>query len=224
MDGVFEIGPAQSTPFNSEWVPRPGSAAIIVDLPGEYGVLWGIELARLGYRPIPLYNALPFPPAAKVSQEAERPATTVDVESILAALMRETDTLKQIALPANAPPAFLLDADRLNARIDLSPGVFDNRSVCFSTDFPTAQFLFANGIRTAIILQRDEVRSDLMQALLPWQQSGIEILQKNTGESLCPVVLKKPSFLERLVYKLSVWFGLKRGELGFGGIVASGSG
>src|SRR5690348_6243423 len=71
------------------WVPEPNAGvAMVVDLPGAESVWVGIELARRGYRPIPLYNALPFPlPPDHAAQ------TAVDVESILTALRTATYVL-----------------------------------------------------------------------------------------------------------------------------------
>jgi hypothetical protein len=229
MDGRFDVPPARTTTFNVKWVPAPGSVAIIVDLPGEDGVLWGMQLARLGYRPIPLYNALPFPPREQMYAPSVRPESTVHVEPILAALYRETLALRQVSLPAEAPPAFLLDASRRLARVDPAPGRFDNRSVCFSTDFPSAAFLLAQSIGQAILVQEEQasVAGDLLQILLAWQKSGIHILRKNPAHDKppAPFVVKRPSFLYYLWYRVSVALGLRRGELGgFGGIIPSGSG
>lgn len=36
-----------------------GDFAVAVDLPGSDGVLLGVALAHVGYRAVPLYNALP---------------------------------------------------------------------------------------------------------------------------------------------------------------------
>jgi len=150
------------------------------------------------------------------------------VEPILAALYRETTTLQQIPLAKDAPPAFLLDADRRVARIDLAPGSFDNRSVCLSTDFPSAEFLLAQGIRQAVIVQENaSVAGDLIQALLGWQRSGIALFRKKSSDAGPPVsvVVEKPSFLRAFWHRLGVALGLRRGELGaFGGIVPSSGG
>ena len=146
----------------------------------------------------------------------------VDVESILAALYQESSALKELSLPAEAPPAFLLDADRRLARVDATPGVFDNRSVCFTTDFPSPEFLLSHGIRFAILIQKDpEPGYDLLQILLIWQQAGIKLLSKDPRDSdqAKLMVVKKPSFLRSLWHRLRVLFGLHRGELGFGRIV-----
>jgi hypothetical protein len=227
MDSRFDVRRPTITQFSTDWVPKPEQVAIIIDLPGEDGVVWGVQMARLGYRPIPLYNALPFPPSEKMFP-ATRPECTVDVVPIFAALHRETAALKEIHLAANAPPAFLLDADRRIARKDPEPGIFDNRSVCFSTDFPSAEFLSSRQIRQAIILQRgSDVAGDLLLVLLEWQKAGIQLLRKDPMEAAPPkpVVVEPPSFLRRLWYRISVALSLRRGELGgFGGIVESASG
>jgi hypothetical protein len=227
MDSRFDVRRPAITQFKTDWVPRPGQALIIVDLPGEDGVVWGLPLARLGYRPIPLYNALPFPPSEKMFP-ATRPQCTVDVVPILAALYRETAALKEIRLAADAPPAFLLDADRRIARKDPEPGIFDNRSVCFYTDFPSAEFLFSRQITQVIILQRgSNIVGDLLLVLLEWQKAGIQLLRKDPMEAAPPkpVVVEPPSFLQRVWYRISVALSLRRGELGgFGSIVESASG
>jgi len=207
------------------WLPSSGSYAIVVDVPGEEGVMYGLELARRRYRPIPLYNALPFPLNEKLTPPQARSTTTVEVTPILAAICRETATLKKIHLSPAAPPAFLLDADRRIARIDPEPGIFDNRSVSFETDFPSADFLLAHAIGSVIILQKDsDIAGDLAQTLLSWQRGGVHIFLKRIGDATSPrsVVVQPPSLLRRLWYRISVALSLRRGELGaFGSIVPS---
>src|ERR1051325_4848910 len=46
-----------------ERVPAPRDEAIVVDLPGVDAVRAGVALARLGYRPVPLFNATDGPNA-----------------------------------------------------------------------------------------------------------------------------------------------------------------
>ena len=206
-------------------IPAPGSSVLIVDLPGEEGVLAGMELARLGYRPIPVYSALPFPLNEKALPAERRSQTTVDVAPILTTICNETESLKAVRLPAVAPPAFLLDADRRMARIDPSAGIFDNRSVSFETDFPSSDFLLAHGIGSAFVIQKgDEIAGDLAQTLLAWQGRGIHVLLKDLRTSGFPrsVVVQQPSLLRRAWYRISVALSLRRGELGaFGRIVPS---
>lgn len=196
-DSNLDAPPRTSAPrLNS--ISAPGSSVLIVDLPGEEGVLAGMELALLGYRPIPLYNALPFPLSEKALRGERRSQTTVDVTPILTAICRETEKLKEVRLATVAPPAFLLDADRKIARIDPIAGTFDNRSVCFETDFPSADFLLAHGIGSAIVIQKgDEIAGDLAQTLLAWQTRGIQVRLKDLRTSGSPrsVVVQRPSFL-----------------------------
>src|SRR3954452_24194 len=139
----------EAPPADLSWVPpAAGRAALVIDLPGAAGVHLGLALAAAGYRPVPLYNAVP-PPA-----EGDPGASVVVVEPVLAALARGADRLRASPPPADAPPAlpppraapppaFLLDADRQTARRDLAPGEFDNRSVVFPTDVPSAVRLAA---------------------------------------------------------------------------------
>jgi hypothetical protein len=225
MDSPLPSEPTRSKPLDASWVPAPGGFAIVVDLPGPDGVVWGMELARRGYRPVPVYNALPFPLREKSFAPEKRSKSTVNVVQILAALFGETSSLEQLRLSPVAPPAFLLDADRRIARIDPLAGVFDNRSVCFETDFPTSEFLVSHNIQQAIVLQHDsDVAGDLSAILLSWQEHGIRIFQKkaSVAGSAIPVTVRKPSMLRRAWFHVSVFLGLRRGELGaFGKIVPS---
>jgi len=102
----------------AEWkVPLFQDAALLVELAGEKGVEAGISLAHSGYRPIPLYNACPYEfDVTEAGRSASLPSV-IDVVPIMRALEKETSTLKTIALPRSAPPAFLLDANRKNGLV-----------------------------------------------------------------------------------------------------------
>jgi hypothetical protein len=149
---------AHLTEWNSESVPpmqidthrfdfvQPGAGgAIVVDLPAEASVLAGLVLAGKGFRPVPLYNALPGP------------ANVIDLTGILSALVMGAEHLEKLQLPGDAPPAFLLDARRRGEGADLLPGRFDNRSVSLPTDFPSANLLLSRGIRRALLIQQIEL-------------------------------------------------------------------
>jgi hypothetical protein len=222
-DAQYRVPLVRSIVFQKEWIPRPGPTGLVIDLPEEEGVLWGIRLAELGYRPVPLYNALPFAIADKNEVPSSRPTTSVHVEPIVAALVQQSDKLANIHLPLNAPPSFLLDADRRIAKADLREGIFDNRSICFSTDFPSASFLLEHGIRNVVVVQETaKFARDVLDPLLAWQAAGIEILRKTYKDVSPPVAvtIRKPSFLSKVWFKLSALAGLRRGELGgFGDIV-----
>jgi hypothetical protein len=228
IGGNLEKRAARSFHFQSGWVPAPASTAIILDLPAEEGILWGLKLAEMGYTPVPLYNALPFPASETPFAPELRPRSAVDVQPILAAIIQGAEELQRVALGPSAPPAFLLDAERRLARTDLGPGVFDNRSVCFTTDFPSADFLLQHGI-TSVVVVHDNAKfaHDLLEILALWQQRGIQILRKSRLGTDLPVaaVVKRPSFLSTMWFRLGVALGLRRAELGgFGGIVPASSG
>jgi hypothetical protein len=179
--------------FDLSWLPSPNErVALVVDLPGAASVHFGLAVAAAGYRPVPLFNAVPPP-------EEAAGISVVAVEPILAALVRGSDRLRQVSPPDEAPPAFLLDADRQTARRDLAPGTFDNRSVVFATDFPSAARLADRGVRRAVVV-REEVSTlgdDLADALREWQRDGLTLEGKSLG---------RPGPLESLVLRPRRWW------------------
>jgi hypothetical protein len=181
-------------PPDLSWVPAPGErVALVIDLPGAASVHLGLALAGAGYRPVPLINACP-PPVEPGQPAPPADVSVVPVEPILAALVRGAERLRTSPPPADGPPAFLVDADRRTARRDLSPGAFDNRSVVFATDFPSAAGLARQGIR-AVLLVRDRpgpFGDDLAHALQLWQQGGVSLTQKRLSEPGAPVPLVLP--------------------------------
>lgn len=177
-------------PDKIPWRVSFQEAALLVDLPGAEGVELGLDLARVGYRPIPLYNACPspFPPGAlELPLPSAHPPTTVDVGPILQALERQTSALRQVALPPSAPPAFLLDAYRSLSRRWADVGCFDNRSFIRESDLPTAAFLQSQGIREVILIQaKPALPHDLRRVLKTWQEGGLTLSRQLTGERWAP--------------------------------------
>ena len=203
------------------WVPEADAGvAIVVDLPGAEGITVGIELARRGYRPVPLYNALPFPLPPDPTVR-----TAVDVHSILIAMKAASDVLRRLTLPSDAPPAFLLDANRRRSRFRLSVGDFDNRSVCFTTDFPSAQLLSDHGIHTVLLIERDShPEADLARVLAGWQQDGLSLFQKDIAYAVGLALLRiePPRWWQRAWQWITVNAGLHRSASGgFGDIIKS---
>lgn len=227
-DGVFEESPARILPLAIDWAPATPSSALVLDFPQEDGVLCAIQLAGLGYRPVPLYNALPFPVSEQGSDPSLRSKAAVEVEPILSALVNNAEALGRANLKPDSPPAFLLDANRRLAHRELRPGLFDNRSVCFITDFPSAEFLLNHGITNIVVATAaSNFADDLREVLISWQRGGLQILHKNINNDAkpTPVVVKPPSFLANLWFRLSVGLGLKKAEIGgFGRILSTGSG
>src|SRR5260370_21089650 len=111
------------------WPPAEiEKVAVVVELPGAQGVLVGVALAAQGYRPIPLQNAVPLPFGQRlVDPLTGRAVAAVDVLPILSALRKGAEQLAQLNLPSDAPPAFLLDANRRGDGRKIQPDEFDNR-------------------------------------------------------------------------------------------------
>lgn len=167
-------------------------------MPGAAGTRLGVALAEHGFRPVPLYNAIPGP------------FSVVNLEPILGALVAGAPRLAD--LPDEAPPAFLLDARRSGRGQAVEPGCFDNRSFCSPADFPSADVFLQAGLRRAVLVQPvgSTPAPDLAPALLAWQAKGIEILlfqadapaPPEAGKITPPSVLTRAgAYLERLAYK-----------------------
>ena len=189
--------------------PADASTAIIVDLPDSWGVLVGMMLAGRGYRPVPLYDGVFVP---KPVQSA------VEVDYIVWELFDKADALMRMHLPANAPPAFLLDSNRMAAGTNM-PGTFDNRWQVFSQNMPSASFMHKNGVRQ-ILLISDTNNDDLAHILYRYQEGGLNILSYRAGSTPLPLNVQRPSRFKQLAYRFSVLAGLKRNPTGgFGGMV-----
>lgn len=164
-------------PADVHWCPPADETVLILDLPGAEGALAALQLAGKGYQPVPLYNAVPLPSGhSSVDPATGRPVAAIDVMPILHALVKGAEQLRSIKIPSDAPPAFLLDANRLGNR-RMEPDEFDNRSVCFTTDFPSANFLWAHGLRHVLLVQRNrsEPQTDLSHTLRRWQDAGLTL-------------------------------------------------
>ncbi len=215
----------------TEWAPQAdGTCLLVIDLPGVRSVKLAEALTHHGYRPVPLFNAVPGPREDPIDRVVQ---PLVDVNGIAKAMQaastRLVDALR--ALPAQAPPAFVLDADRRIGRTP-EPGAFDNRSVSLPTDFPSAAFLKSRGIaRVLLIIEAEHMLSsagqpqtDLAHTLLRWQEAGIPIESCGVDEHL-----ELRSSPDRLIVERPRWFraawhnalsvlGLRRNPLGgFGG-------
>lgn len=175
---------------DASWCPSAQSkTALVVDLPGAEGVFLGLALAGLGYRPVPLYNAVPLPCGGpRLNPVTGRSVAAVDVLPIVDAMRSGTLHLATLQIPADAPPAFLLDADRHGVGRVIGADDFDNRSVCFTTDFPSANFLLAQGIEKVLLAmkQKREPWTDLAHVLRRWQDGGISLERVQTDVPALP--------------------------------------
>ncbi|HEV7402816.1 MAG TPA: hypothetical protein VGO11_07825 [Chthoniobacteraceae bacterium] len=199
-----------------KWAPlADGRTAIVCDREGATSVATGLALAERGYQPVLLCNGLPSP--------APQPGSAVvDVSSILAALADASPALAALTLPITAPPAFLLDEWRHSDF--LGEGQFDNRSLSFASDFPSAALLLGAGISHVLLVREASLtpQSDLAPTLYAWQQAGIAIsavaLMKD--EVPQPIQVSKPSFFNWLFLKLIAPLQLEgNARRGYGGFV-----
>ena len=155
--------------------------AIIVDLPGNESIEEGIGLAKIGFRPIPIYNG---------TNEQEGAMATVDNHAIEIGLIKGAMELEKIVISNNASPVFLLDSNRTNM-YKMNVSVFDNSWDIYNQDIPSAEYFLKNGINK-IIVRGEKVQKDLNKILYKFQIKGIQILFSNGYEEPKKVIMKKP--------------------------------
>jgi len=199
-----------------ELPPADGKTVVVIDVPGGAGVWLGMAAARQGYRPVPLYNAVPG---------ARGQVAAVDMWEIVSALREAALELAELKLPAVAPPAFVLDANRRTGSRTPLPGQFDNRSISFVTDFPGPNLLRNVGVENALLVQegdRLDPQPDLAHTLRRWQEIGMAIRASalGSGGDSVPVNVRRPAWYRSIWQRLAVGFGLRRNALGgFGGVL-----
>jgi hypothetical protein len=150
--------------YSPDWAPPTvDKTALILDLPAELGVHFGLSLAGQGFRPVPLYNGCPGP------------SELIDHTSLLRTSNAGAEYLSNLALPADAPPVFLLDSRPNSLPRALTPGMLDNRWKVYPDDLPPAQLLHSRGISRVLLVQRDQVapHDDLALILRIWDSGGV---------------------------------------------------
>src|SRR6476469_1504853 len=230
------LSPPSTLPVpDVSWAPATGERwAIVLDLWGVESVSVGLALAAVGYRPVPLFNACSLPTSLIETQqmgpEQIRGLMAVDVDAILSALVQGSDRLSKLSIAPNAPPVFLLDEQRQDLSQPLREGLFDNRSVVFMTDFPSATFLSTQGIQGVIVVRDHDLKShsDLAYVLRTWQAAGIRLSYKLLADAATPQPLKLSSsfWVKVWLWLLAVWskFRFYRQPTGsFGGFVPESS-
>lgn len=189
--------------------PLPSNTAAVIDVDGSDSVLFGLALAQIGYRPVPLYNS------------GMASSMLVDMRAISNYLALGAAVLKRSTLSEEAPPAFMLNADRLdNEQGAKIPGRYDNRWCIVPQDMPSADFLKDAGI-TQIALVSKAVEDDLSHVLYGYQEAGIPVMRTvDFGIAPTPETIGKPKFYKSALYRLEVYAGLRRNSAGgFGGVV-----
>ena len=156
----------------ADWIDRKAiflkeyqqDTAIFIDLPGKESIELSIDLAYMGYRPIPIFNGTDEQPGSQA---------TTNTYLIESCLINGSEKLKNIKLDNNANPAFLLDSYRTN-RYRAKESIFDNSWDLYKQDIPSAEYFKQNGI-TKIIIVGDEIQRDLKKIFLKFQEKGIDI-------------------------------------------------
>ena len=156
--------------------------AIIVDLSSYEGVKEGIALAKIGFRPIPLYNG---------TNEQEGSMPLVDNHAIEYALRWGAVELEKINIANDTAPVFLLDSNRMH-RLKMNPSVFDNSWDIYPQDIPSAEYFLKNDIKK-IIVRGNAIQKDLGKILYKFQKEGIKILFTTGYEEPREIKIKKPA-------------------------------
>lgn len=172
----------------SNWVDRKAIAlqkyqkdtAIFIDLLAKESIEMSIDLASIGYRPIPLFNG---------TDEQENSQATTPTYLVESALINGSEKLKNIKLEEDANPTFLLDSSRVN-RYREKESIFDNSWDLYKQDIPSSEYFKQNGI-TKIIVIGEEINSDLKKIFLEFQKDGIEFFLTDVYSSIKKVILKK---------------------------------
>ena len=160
--------------------------AIFIDLPGKESIELGIDLAYMGYRPIPVFNGTDEQQGSKAINN------TYLIESCL---INGSEKLKNIQLKNDANPTFLLDSYRTN-RYRSKESIFDNSWDLYKQDIPSAEYFKQNGI-TKIIVVGDTIQRDLKKIFIKFQEKGIEFYLTN-GYLLPKKVILTKTIKERL--------------------------
>ena len=185
------------------------NTAIIIDLPGKQSVEEGLAMARIGYRPVPLYNGV---------YRSRMNTMLVDVDDVVKAIFAAPNILLESPIRMDAPPVFLLDSNRMNGDFTL-PEHFDNRWCVFPQDMPSASFLKKRGIHQ-VVIRSDQIRVDLSHILCRYQEQGIKIYVYNFAGPPMDIIVTKPSRYKSLFYRFAVSVGLRRNSAGgFGGVI-----
>ncbi|HEX5109121.1 MAG TPA: hypothetical protein VFV95_11765 [Vicinamibacterales bacterium] len=194
------------------WVPDGGGrTAIVVDLPADASVAFGLALGRRGYRPVPVYNT------------SLGPSAVVDAAGVARALMAGAMGLRDVGLRRDAPPAFLLDSERMAPSVPPGPGKFDNRWLVFPQDFPSAARLQGGGVHDVLLVHGDRgLQDDLAHVFLRWQQAGIRMTAAHWRESgrIRELQVPRPSMFRQVWYRALTIARLRRNNAGgFGAVI-----
>lgn len=178
----------------ANWVDRKAifldkyerNSAIFIDLPGNESVELGISLAKIGYRPIPLFNG---------TDGNLNSQTIVDTYLIESSLINGSEKLKNIHLDSDANPVFLLDSYRTN-RYREKEAIFDNSWDLYKHDIPSFEYFKQNKINKIIVVGKT-IQQDLRKIFFKFQEAGMKFYFTD-GYVLPKKVILKQTLKERL--------------------------
>ena len=156
------------------------NTAIIVDLPDDEGIKEGIALAKIGFRPIPVYNG---------TEPQEGVMATVDNNVVEYGLIKGAAELRKLSIANDAPPAFLLDSNRMN-RYKMNDSIFDNSWDIYPQDLPSAKYFLENNI-DKIIVVGEKFQKDLKKILYKFQKEGLKIFFVKRYEETKEMIIRK---------------------------------
>ena len=224
--------PSQADMLALPWHERKArpDTAVVLDLPGADSIRLALALAWRGYRPVPIINASPGPIGLQLNLLSQPTRSTpsaivvLDMSCLVREICERTPRLQALPLTSDAPPAFVLDSLRLKGTNPLSDDMFDNRWMVFPQDFPSAKFLAEQTIKRVMLVQTEkrEPQEDLSHVLLRWQEAGIEILSKASGDTSLPsrITVSRPSRFKASWYRALAIMGLRRSSVGgFGSFI-----
>lgn len=174
-------------PINN-WVDRKISflteykseVAIVIDLPGKESIEYAIALAKIGYRPIPLFNG---------TDEQINSRAIIDTYVVESCLINASKKLEKINIANDANPAFILDCYRTN-RHRISESMYDNSWDLYKQDLPSIEYFKQNNIKKIIIIGK-EIQRDLKKIFYEFPKHGIEFFLTDGYKSEKKIVLRK---------------------------------
>ena len=181
---------------------------VIVDLPGKQSVLEALACAGKGYRPVPLYNGT-----------MGSGNMLVNVREVSESLLSGAELLNAQRLSYTAPPAFMLDSNRMSGYRE--PGLYDNRWCVFPQDMPSASYIVNKGINKIIVRTERYVLTDLEVILYDYQKNGIALYILQNGKAAPEALsVRRQNIFDEWAYRFKVTLGLKRNATGgFGGMI-----
>ncbi|MBL0871078.1 MAG: hypothetical protein IBJ18_10930 [Phycisphaerales bacterium] len=200
-----------------ELIGRSGGrrTALVFDLPGASSIFAGLEAARHGFRPVPMFNCTTGPGA-----------DVIPIRSLVESLRMAGAALRAMRLSDASPPAFLIDSDRLGGPDSIVPKplTFDNRWIVFPQDFPSGLYLRRQGIDSVLVIRSagsSVPLHDLNAVMQGWIQDGVQVLlthvdvvSNSSGKALVETV-EREGWMSRMFTTLRLVFhGIRRNYSG----------